>query len=188
MHRRIVGVAALSLGLFACGGSTSTPPATTATAQPTAAPTSSGGPTELNISVSTTGAVTETGAFPFGAFVNGASKPCAQFTAAASSFNTNFSGTVAGQPFVWTIAVIPYTGPGTYTSSNDLPMQVSLDAASASEPFQAPHGPTGPDQFTMTTQSNGSGSFVFANWHDNTPTGPGSRVESGTIKWTCSLT
>src|SRR5579863_3902330 len=186
MDRRIVAATLLSIGLVACGSSsTSTPPAPTATARPTAAPTSSGGPTELNISVSTTGSFTESGSFQSAAFNNGTSAPCANFTAAAPQFSTHIQGTVAGQNFGWTIAVIPYAGPGTYSSSTSLPMQVSI-GPSSDNTFQAPIGHDGPDQFTLTTAANGGGSFAFTNWPNQTTTGPGSKMLSGTIRWTCS--
>lgn len=66
-------------------------------------------------------------------------------------------------------------------------MQVEVDASSANgQPFQAPVGPNGTD--AITTAANGSGSFVFTKWHNSISGLPGTRVLSGTIKWTCSLT
>lgn len=182
----MVVAAVLSVGLYACG-STSTPPAPTATGRPTGAPTSSGGATVLNIAVSTTGSFTESGSFQFAAFANGTSAPCSNFTAAASQFSTDIQGTVAGQNLGWNIAVIPYTGPGTYSTSTSLPMQVSI-GASSDNTFQAPIGSNGPDQFTLTTAANGGGTFAFTNWPNQTSTGTGPKMLSGTIRWTCSLT
>jgi hypothetical protein len=141
----------------------------------------------LSFTISTTGAVTESGSVQNAAFANGTSAPCANFTAAAAQFDPQIVGTIAGQDFSWTIAVIPYNGPGTYSTSTSLPMQVSI-GTSSSDTYQAPIGNHGPDQFTLTTAANGDGSFDFTNWPNQTSTGPGPNMLSGTIRWTCALT
>ena len=191
MQRTIVPVLLVGLcaACTACGGSTGSPATQGPTNQPTATPSSSGGTTgsTLHLTVSTTGAVTESGTFTGGASIAGPPPvqypTCTQFTAATSQFYMDEQDTVGGDPFRWVIAENPYHGRGTYTSSQVLPMQISVDAASATAPFQAPVGPNGPDHFTLTTRSDGSGSFVFTDW---TPVSGPSRTESGSVSWTCS--
>jgi hypothetical protein len=182
-------VVGLCAACTACGGSTPTPATNGPSNQPTATASPSGGTagSTLHFTVSTTGAVTESGTFAAGAFIAGPppvqSPTCTQFTAAISQFYMSEQDTVGGNPFNLVIAENPYHGPGTYTSTQVLPMQISVDAASATVPFQAPQGPNGPDQFTLTTQSDGSGSFVFTDWA--AVSGP-ARTESGSVDWTCS--
>ena len=182
-------VVGLCAACTACGGSTATPATQGPSNQPTATPSSSGGTTgsTLHFTMSTTGAVTDSGTFAAGASIAGPPPvqypTCAQFTAATTQFYVSEQDTLGGNPFMWVIAVTPYHGPGTYTSSQALPMQISVDTASATAPFQAPTGPNGPDQFTLTTLSDGSGSFVFTGWA--AVSGP-ARTESGSVNWTCA--
>jgi hypothetical protein len=180
----------LTLGLVACGSSAT--PTNAATATPSAANTSpsasapggSGASAIFNVSLTLSGAVTGSTTFT-------ATEPDTSCTGTGIGTagengvpppGSSAHPTINGSPLSYSIAMSsPYTGPGTYGTSDfsTSSAAISADSASQSDPFGVTTNPSATE--TLVFAADGSGSFNFSNWKDVDL----QRTLSGSFQWTC---
>ncbi len=163
------------MALGACGSTAGGDQSGTPTVAPTTTATTVSGGAVVHYQL------TATGTSSLSKQVTVSADPCPQFVGAnhatgANRFDQLFVSATDG--FTLNLDVIPYNGPGTYTSST---AEMEFDVAAAAYQRSFSGGSSQP-YFTLVTRPDGSGSFSFNGWAD---VNDQSKTESAMLTWTC---
>ncbi|MBJ7593587.1 MAG: hypothetical protein JF886_01790 [Candidatus Dormibacteraeota bacterium] len=108
---------------------------------------------------------------------------CGQFVAGSEMLIDIQGNTQNGTRYRLTLDILPYNGPGTYTTSTLLPVDLLVGPPQGpTVQYEAPRDSTAKlTGVVLRTQGNGSGTFTMTNWLDMAS----GRTESGVLGWTC---